>query len=369
MIDTRVHGDPAACEAAATSLAGIKRTVDGVADDVVAVSRDAADDWDGVSGASFADRVRQAGTKLDDLATEVDQVRLALSDFSHALASVRSGIADARADAAAAGLSLTTDGIQPPPRPAPDADGATVAAYNHKVNAYNACVTTVIGQRESEGAAHAALTSALAARSTGPVEWFLAKLGFVPRDGSNVSDLVLFGTAQGLKYSGWAAKLLRATDIRFAPRWPSGRFRPIGDMSVWQRMWAGRSGSSWVGQPYQAATAARWATFGKWAGRAGTVVSFATSAWGQWSEDADDPSMETGERVARATTVGVTTAAGGWAGAWAGAQVGAAVGSLGGPVGAAVGGIVGGVIGGVIGSGVGEAVGDWAKDTIGSWFD
>lgn len=369
MIDTRVFGDPTACQSAATSLAAVRTTVDGVADEAIAVAQEAPQCWEGLSGEGFADQVKRAGTRLDDLATQVDAVRLALTEFGHSLAAVRSGIADARGDASAAGLPVVAEAIREPARPSPDADAQTITAYNHKVAVYNECFTAVSGQREKERTAHSVLTTALeGARDLGPVEWFLAKLGFAPKAGSNQTQLALFGVSQGLKYSGWAAKLLRSNSIRFAPRWPNGRFRTIADLSLWDRLWAGRSGKSWVGQPYQASTAARWATAGKWVGRAGTVVAFATSTWGQWSADADDPSLSTGARVARATTVGATTAAGGWAGAWAGAQLGAAVGSLGGPVGAAVGGIVGGVIGGFVGSSAGQAVGDWLKDSVGSWF-
>ena len=369
MIDTRVFGDPTACQSVASSLGTLKTTVDDVADEAIAVAQEAPQSWEGLAGEGFADQVKRAGTRLDDLAGQVDAVRLALTEFGHSLAAVSSGIADARADASAGGLPVTADAIREPARPSADADAATITAYNHKVEVYNGCFTAVSGERDKERTAHSVLTDALtSARDVGPVEWFLATLGFAPKAGSHQSQLALFGVSQGLKYSGWAAKLLRSTSIRFAPRWPNGRFRSVADLSVWQRMWAGRSGKSWVGQPYQGSTAARWATAGKWVGRAGTVVAFAASSWNQWSADADDPSLSTGAKVARATTVGATTAAGGWAGAWAGAQVGAAVGSLGGPVGAAVGGIVGGVIGGFVGSSLGQAAGDWLKDSVGSWF-
>lgn len=373
MIDTRVFGDPTACVAAADSLAGIKSTVEETADDVIGVARDVGDAWEGLAGEAFAEQVTQAGRKLDNLAAQVDEVRLALTDFGYALAAVRSGIADARGNAYAAGLPVTTDAIREPTRPADETDAAAVTAYNHKVTVYNECAATVAGRRDQEDAAHSTLTSALSdARHTGPVEWFLAKLGFVPGSGSDGGDLALFGAAQGLKYSGWAAKLHRSRTIRFTPRKPNGQFRSVRDMSVWQKMWAGRKASSWVGKPYQGVSAARWATVGKWAGRAGWVVAFSTSSWGQWSADADDPSLSTGAKVARAATVGTTTALGGWAGALAGAQVGAAIGTLGGPVGAAVGGIVGGIVGGAIGSGLGQSAGDLLKgaigDAVGSWF-
>lgn len=80
----------------------------------------------------------------------------------------------------------------------------------------------------------------------------------------------------------------------------------------------------------------------KRAGRAGNVLSFGISAHEQWEKDSHNPSMGDGEKVARATTRGLGSAAGGWAGGLAGAKVGAAVGArVGGPVGARVGGPVG----------------------------
>lgn len=146
----------------------------------------------------------------------------------------------------------------------------------------------------------------------------------------------------------------------FKPRGPDGRFISP-QMGSWARAWAMGSDSNWGPKPYQAANYARWGTAARWAGRAGTVVSFATSAFSQWNRDADDPNMGTTERVARSATVGTTTAAASWGGAWAGAQGGALVGAaVGGPVGA----VVGGVIGGFIGGGLGGMAGDWIGQQI-----
>lgn len=61
----------------------------------------------------------------------------------------------------------------------------------------------------------------------------------------------------------------------------------------------------------------------KRAGRAGNVLSFGISAHEQWEKDSHDPSTGDGEKVARATTRGLGSAAGGWAGGLAGAKVGA----------------------------------------------
>ena len=91
-----------------------------------------------------------------------------------------------------------------------------------------------------------------------------------------------------------------------------------------------------------------------YAGRAGTAVSFGVDAYQQWEKDSHNPSIGTGEKVARAATAGAGSAAGGWAGAQAGAAVGACVG---GPVGA----VVGGAVGAAVGSGVGKGIADWVN--------
>lgn len=200
--------------------------------------------------------------------------------------------------------------------------------------------------------------------------------GTVPGSGFGWVDGVLTGLTDVTEKLGWVAGMVGGSMLRFAPRWPSGtpggiggQFRNLSEMSVWQRLWAAHSEKNWVAQPFLGESAGRWATVGKWAGRAGTVVAFATSAWGQWSADSNDSTLSTESKVTRAATVGATTAAGGWAGAWAGAQLGAAIGSLGGPVGAAAGGIIGGVVGGFVGSAAGQAVGDALKDSFGHAAD
>jgi len=157
---------------------------------------------------------------------------------------------------------------------------------------------------------------------------------------------------------------------RFAPRVP-GQFVAIGTGWFGNR-WFGPNTirvlneSNWVPKPYQAGAYGSWSTIGKWAGRAGVVVTFGLSAYDQWQTDADDPSLSTSEKVGRAGAVGATTAAGALAGAWAGTQVGAAIGTAcGGPVGTVVGGVIGGIIGGVAGSAAGQEFGSWIADGAG----
>ena len=63
----------------------------------------------------------------------------------------------------------------------------------------------------------------------------------------------------------------------------------------------------WQANPYRAATVAKWGTASKWAGRAGTVTSFATSAFGQWNKDSADPTsprrQSDGERSTSSPTL------------------------------------------------------------------
>ena len=99
----------------------------------------------------------------------------------------------------------------------------------------------------------------------------------------------------------------------------------------------------------------------KYAGRAGTAVSFGVDAYQQWEKDSHNPSIGTGEKVTRAVTAGAGSAAGGWAGAQAGAAVGACVG---GPVGA----VVGGAVGAAIGSGLGKKAADGLNSITHGWW-
>ncbi|MDN5796652.1 MAG: hypothetical protein L0H79_12965 [Intrasporangium sp.] len=204
----------------------------------------------------------------------------------------------------------------------------------------------------------------------------LEGVGLVPDDSAGLLAWPGLVTSHGLLAVSTMSSYMQRVGIgRWAPR-VNGRFvpRPTGR---WAAAWSMNHAGSWVADPHQAGSWAKWGTAGKWAGRAGTVTAFATSAFSQWSEDASDPNLGTTERAARATTQGATTAAGSWAGAWAGAQGGALIGAaVGGPVGAVVGGLVGGFVGGGLGGVVGGWVGDqvigpvgdfaeWAGDGIG----
>lgn len=110
-----------------------------------------------------------------------------------------------------------------------------------------------------------------------------------------------------------------------------------------------------------AASATRFNTAARWAGRGGTVLTAGTSAWDQWSRDAGRSDLNTGERVGRSAVRGGLAVGGAAAGAKGGAALGAMIGTAIAPgVGTAVGGIVGGLIGGAVGAGAGNLVADGA---------
>lgn len=114
-------------------------------------------------------------------------------------------------------------------------------------------------------------------------------------------------------------------------------------------------------------TAARW---GPRIGRIGTAANLVLAGVGQAMEDWDDPTLSTGDRVARVSTATFFEGGGGAVGSVAGAMIGQAVIPI--PVvGAVVGGMIGGWIGGQVGEvanenteGVTEALGDGIDGAI-----
>lgn len=199
--------------------------------------------------------------------------------------------------------------------------------------------------------------------------------GFKPPDGMGPVSGALYALGLGGTGAGIASDtMLKGVLQNFQPRGPLGTWGPVGrgpftqpGLNFWQRLKAANTDTNWKAKPYQALERDKWATGGKWIGRAGTVLTAASSAWDEWSADDAYP---TDERAGRAVTKGVSTAAGAWAGAEGGAWVGGAIGTAICPgVGTVVGGFVGGVVGGFAGSQVGSWVGDEVKDIGGKIGD
>ncbi|GAA2727410.1 WXG100 family type VII secretion target [Cellulomonas aerilata] len=374
MIDTRVHGDPSACHSLAASLQSYESALEGTVDALTAGRAQADGAWDGLASDRFAAELTGLRSEVATLRERSSRFREKLTDFAESLTRVRSSFAGLRADAAAAGLSLSGGSILPPTAPAADAEDD--GTYENRVRAYNGLVQRAEEARTREESAHERVTSATKDLTAAPIiVTLLEKLGFLPSS-TSPWGLGAFALGSGLSGAGWAASYF--TTVRygtFRPRHPAGapggiggRYRDMGEFRSrpwYERARDGARKTNYQAQQGMTAPRGRWNAVGRWTGRLGVGLTSVTSAVGQWREDSDDPSMGTAERTTRAATKGATTGAGAWAGGVAGAQLGAGIGSLAGPVGTVVGGVVGGVIGGAIGAGVGEWVGDQLVDVAG----
>ena len=188
---------------------------------------------------------------------------------------------------------------------------------------------------------------------------------FVPPDDANAWMLGGWTFGRGLAGLGAAA------DVYAYGKY--GQFRPsIGKHAHHtlrvkaERVWRP---SQWMAQPQSRGARRTWLTRGKWAARGGGVVSGGFSAYDQWQRDSADPSLDTGEKVARSTVRGGFTAAGAIGGAKVGAATGAAIGSILPGPGTAIGAAAGGIIGAAVGAGVGDAVGSAINDYGGKVLD
>lgn len=113
----------------------------------------------------------------------------------------------------------------------------------------------------------------------------------------------------------------------FAPNTKDGGWRAAAGVGTWaiSRVGNGVKMAEAIGLRASGANVTRKVGSSKamkYAGRAGTAVSFGVDAYQQWEKDSHNPSIGTGEKVARAATAGAGSAAGGWAGAQTGAAIG-----------------------------------------------
>jgi hypothetical protein len=369
VLELTVHGDPAACRAAADDAAGVRALV-AQAEGKVRGAVSAAGAWQGRAGAGFETRAEAAGRDLRELDDRIGSLERALGDFAGELAAVESRMAEARRTALAGGVSSAGETLLRPVAPA-EANPAVVDAHNRVVAAWNEAVEIATGARQKEREAHQHLADGITA-STGDgfVTDLLQRLGVLPPDFADGDDVAtyLFGLG-GLSVGATTAWMVNGRYGLFQPR-INGRFGTTSGMGFWQRAAAATDKNNFHARPYAAGARNGWATAGKWAGRAGTAVTAVSAGWNQWQADADDPSMGDVERGTRATTMGATTAAGAWAGAQGGAWAGGAIGTAICPgVGTVVGGVVGGVIGGAVGGFVGSEAGQAIIDPVGDAAD
>ncbi|RKS75438.1 hypothetical protein CLV35_1904 [Motilibacter peucedani] len=365
MIELQVHGDPGACRAAAQAA----RTVASVVDDAVTALKQADSTsttaWQGDAADAFRAALGDSRTGLDELTERILPAARALETFAGELDSVKAEFSAIRTRAAGAGLDVSGDGVHPPTEPGEAADDAAVTAYNAEVDVYNEAFDRAEAARGTERTAHEALETAMqASDGDGWVENLVQKLGFLPPDSSDPWDRTSWVFGRGAWGFGAASSwMLKGRLQVFQPR-VNGRFGPMGtSLSPWERFRASFDSTSWHAKAGQAATRDAWGAGAKWVGRAGVVVTAATAGWDQWQKDADDPSLDTGERVDRTVTKAGLTAGGAWGGGLVGAEIGGAIGTAIFPgVGTVVGGLVGGLAGGFVGSSAGAWVGDQIND-------
>lgn len=167
------------------------------------------------------------------------------------------------------------------------------------------------------------------------------------------------GVTFGTSLANWQARL---TYAQVVPRGTDGSFLPRKNASWVKKAWWAMDKKNWSAKPGNAEAWARWQEkFGGWskvAGRGSVVLSFAGSAYDQWSHDTHRCDLSTSEKVTRAAYRGGIVAGSAAAGAEAGAEIGAAIGTAIEPGGGTV---VGGALG-LVGGAAGGAAGDWFAD-------
>lgn len=374
MIDLAVHGDPAACRAAATELDRQRAATSATIAEMGYGLTTGKKHWQGVAGDGFRLYLKGAREGAEELEQKTQRGIDALVAFATELDKVCAEMAQARWEAEAAGLPIAGDEIGHPypvewpsltetrtftgglTPPVPDTDP--------KLEAYRACQDRVTDAREVEDRAHEALRDAAADLAHAPfLEHWARKVGLIPTNSGPVQAASWAGNAAlfvGGAVTGWA------TQVKYGGLHPlfNGARVPATDLIWWRRMGAAFSSKNWRAHPGMEAPYAKWTSAGKVLNRAGGMLAGATAAFDQWGADSDDPTMSENERAARAGAVGVTTGIGAYGGALVGAQAGAAIGSVFPGPGTVIGGAVGGVVGGVIGSSVGQAAGTALIDGI-----
>ena len=369
VLDLTIHGDPAAVRAAATDAGTARRAVSTAADDVRRALTTAGA-WRGRGGVAYENRLSGTERDLREVERRIGDLASALTDFAGELEVVRARMADARSTGVAGGVRTQGEGLVRPTAPT-DATPEQVTAHNAVVDAWNEAVEIADGARTKEQEAHKNLGDGVK-KSTGDgfVVDLLERLGFLPPDFADGDDVGawLFGLG-GLGLGAGVSWMVNSRYGVFQPR-VNGRFGTARGMTFWQRAWAATDPKNFHATSYNAAVRNGWAEAGKWAGRAGTVVTAVSAGWNQWQADSDDPTMGDVEQGTRAATMGATTAAGAWAGAQGGAWAGGAIGTAICPgVGTVVGGVVGGIVGGAVGGFVGSEVGQAVLDPVGDAAD
>ena len=387
-IDTHLDATPSDITASATAIGTIKTNVDSAEDDLIS-ARKSACELEGSSAVAALSSLSTAVDGCEDLVTDLGDYKTALDNLASALSSIDTDLQGIRDQATAGGLTLNGETVVEPKSSYPlgaNPDNSVEVYENSveqdRISLYKNLETQTSDIRTREKEARQAFSDACAKIGTNPIAHAASnavKGYFIPdtraggwvgaaRAGtwgiSRTRDIASLVEAAGLRASSAnVTRTLKYTKYVTNRSANAGRHALRGITKTkdvvteaggkgtqqWKHALSDRKLSNW--SPTKAAEGSTGAKVVdtvrkagkplKWAGRAGTAVSFGVDAYEQWQKDSKDPSIGQGEKVARAATKGAGSAAGGWAGAQAGAAIGACVG---GPVGAAVGGIVGGVV-------------------------
>ncbi|MBO3725521.1 hypothetical protein J5X07_10880 [Actinomyces bowdenii] len=380
-IDTHLDATPSDIRSSATDIGTIKTHVDSCEDNLIS-GRMALYDLDGASAGGAVFAASRAITSCEDLVADLGSYQTALDDFASSMDGIKTSLADIRDRASEGGLIVSGEVINEPTSSfpdGPDKDDPQQVQQHHdeqaKITLYNALDTETSDIRTKEAEARQTFSDACAAitgqdnpltrallPSTSGGDWTAAAsvAGWGISRTRNAATLAQgFGLHNGGARLEWTGPKGRPIAHHGASNGrPIGRIRhALSDSKLENWKLPTSAQGTTAAKVVNAARNAQPAL--KWAGRAGTAISFATSAYDQWQKDSHNPSLGEGEKVARAGGKGAATAGGAWAGATLGAKGGAAIGvCIGGPAGAAIGGVIGGIAGGIAGSFAGEALGD-----------
>ena len=403
-IDTHLDATPSEITSSATAIGNIETHVDSAEDDLISARKNVAE-LDGDTALNASNTISTEVNNCEDLVSDLKSYKNALTNFATAMGKVKTDLEGIRSRATNGGLTVNGERIEQPtdsfPMGADPNNSAEVRAFGEeqeKLTLYKTLDADTSHIRDRETEARQTFADACTRITDGhPVTQTVAStVGgiFAPdtkkggwqaaaRVGtwaiSRTKDAVSLVEARGLRASG--ANVTRKVVVGHKDNVLTHDIDK-GDLSrkvkmkreftteaggkgtkQWRYAFKDRKLSNWsVPKGAEGAKAAKAVDMArkvgsskalKYAGRAGTAVSFGVDAYQQWEKDSHNPSIGTGEKVARAATAGAGSAAGGWAGAQAGAAVGACVG---GPVGA--------VVGGAVGAAIGSGLGKWGADKL-----
>jgi len=364
-IDTHLDATPSEITSSATAIGNIETHVDSAEDDLISARKNVVElEGDTAFNASIA-----IGTEVnncEDLVSDLKSYKNALTNFATAMGKVKTDLEGIRSRATNGGLTVNGERIEQPtdsfPMGVDPNNSAEVRAFGEeqeKLTLYKTLETETSHIRDRETEARQAFADACTRITDGhPVTQAVAgAVGgfFVPntknggwRAAAGVGTWAISRVGNGVKMA--EAIGLRASGATVTRKVVVGHKENVrthdinkGDLSrkvkmkreftteaegkgtkQWRYAFKDRKLSNWsVPKGAEGTRAAKAVDMArkvgsskalKYAGRAGTAVSFGVDAYQQWEKDSHNPSIGTGEKVTRAVTAGAGSAAGGWAG-------------------------------------------------------